>query len=148
MGELELLHINSSKKIDLGIKVNTSYTYKLKFKDTDVSNWEAYIGTTNSQTYCARDAMSNNLHASNMAKNLDTVPSTPTELIVNFTSAAGSNIWLGSVQNTGVPNAEYDFYYLQVYSGDELINNFVPVREVATNKIGLLDKVTNTFIEY
>lgn len=149
-GELELLHIGPDKTIDFGITVDLTNTYKLKFKDNTVNDWEAYIGVSvDKNTFLCRNGSSNGLMGNGMTKNLNTIPSTtPEEVIFNFSRAAGNTIWSGTTSGSGAVNADYDFYYLQVYSGDELINNFVPVREVATNKIGLLDKVTNTFIEY
>ena len=148
--ELELLHIGPDKTIDFGITVDLTNTYKLKFRDNTVDPYEAYIGVSvDKNTFLCRDGSSNGLVGNGMTKNLNTIPSTtPEEVIFNFSRAAGNTIWSGTTSGSSAINAEYDFYYLQVYSGDELINNFVPVREMTTNKTGLLDKVTNTFIEY
>ena len=149
-GELELLHIGPDKTIDFGITVDLTNTYKLKFRDNTVDPYEAYIGVSvDKNTFLCRNGSSNGLVGNGMTKNLNTIPSTtPEEVIFNFSRAAGNTIWSGTTSGSTAVNTDYDFYYLQVYSGDELINNFVPVREIATNKIGLLDKVTNTFIEY
>lgn len=149
--EVELLHINSSKTVNFGITAKQSNTYKLKFKDNTVNNWEAYIGISGvGNVFMARNDGRNNIKNNNIEGNLSTIPTTtPGEVSFTFASVAnGHSILSGTTQNSTAVNADYDFYYLQVYSGDELINNFVPVREIATNKIGLLDKVTNTFIEY
>lgn len=148
--EVELLHIGPDKTIDFGITVDLTNTYKLKFRDNTVDPYEAYIGVSvDKNTFLCRNGSSNGLVGNGMTKNLNTIPSTtPEEVIFNFSRAAGNTIWSGTTSGSSAINAEYDFYYLQVYSGDELINNFVPVREIATNKTGLLDKVTNTFIEY
>lgn len=149
--EVELLHINSSKTVNFGITAKYSNTYKLKFKDNTVNNWEAYIGISGvGNVFMARNDGNDDIKNSNIEGNLSTIPTTtPGEVSFTFTSVAnGHSILSGTTQNSTAVNADYDFYYLQVYSGDELINNFVPVREVTTNKIGLLDKVTNTFIEY
>lgn len=149
--EVELLHINSSKTVNFGITAKQSNTYKLKFKDNTVNNWEAYIGISGvDNVFMARNNGNNDIKNSNIEGNLSTIPTTtPGEVSFTFASVAnGHSILSGTTQNSTAVNADYDFYYLQVYSGDELINNFVPVREATTNKIGLLDKVTNTFIEY
>lgn len=149
--EVELLHINSSKTVNFGITAKQSNTYKLKFKDNTVNNWEAYIGISGvGNVFMARNDGNDDIKNSNIEGNLSTIPTTtPGEVSFTFASVAnGHSILSGTTQNSTAVNADYDFYYLQVYSGDELINNFVPVREIATNKTGLLDKVTNTFIEY
>ena len=146
---LELLHINSSKIINLGIKVNLSYTYKLKFKDTSISSYECYIGTAAINTYICRNGTTNNLGGSNTNNTIATVPTNPTEIIFKFLSAANNDIWLGSTGGSTVDNADYDFYYLKVYdSANNLINQFIPVTHINNNKIGIYDTISNKLIEY
>lgn len=145
----EVLHINSSKKIDLGIKVNLSYTYKLKFKDNSVSPYEAYIGTTASNTFLCRYNSSNNLNTSNMTSNIYRVPTNPTEATLKFRSSAGNNIWLGSTGQSTADNADYDIYYLEVYdSENNLVNNFIPVINTIDDSVGLVDTVNSRIIVY
>ena len=143
------LHLNSSKKMDLGIKVNLSYTYKLKFKDNSVGAYEAYIGTTASNTYFCRNNSTNNLSTSNMTSSINIVPTNPTEAILKFGSSAGNNIWLGSTGQSTAVNADYDIYYLEVYdSENNIINKFIPVMKIADNSLGLLDIINDVLIEY
>lgn len=145
---LDLLHLNSSKKLDLGIKVNPNNVYKLKFKDNSISSYEAYIGTSSIGTYICRNGASNNVSTSNITSNINNVPTIPTEVTLNFIAATNSNIWLGSTGGSDVANADYDFYYLEVYdNNNNLINKFVPA-ENSSNVEGLLDIVTNDFVEY
>lgn len=145
----ELLHINSSKIIDLGIKVNLNNTYKLKFKDTSISSYECYIGTAATNTYICRDGGSNKLGGLNTNNTIKTVPTNPTEITFKFLSAANKNIWLGSTGGSNADNADYDFYYLKVYdNANNLINQFIPVIHINNNKIGIYDTVNNKLIEY
>lgn len=149
--ELESLHVGSDKTIDFGITVDLTNTYKLKFKDNTVNPYEAYIGVSiDKNTFLCRNGSKEGLVGNGMTKNLDTIPSTtPEEVTFNFSRAAGNTIWSGTTSGSGGINAEYDFYYLQVYnSGNQLIHNFVPVKEVVTEKLGLWDKVEDVFIEY
>lgn len=149
--ELESLHVGPDKTIDFGITVDLTNTYKLKFKDDIVDPYEAYIGVSiDRNTFLCRNGSKESLVGNGMTKNLNTIPSTiPEEVTFNFSRAAGNTIWSGTTSGSGAINAEYDFYYLQVYdSGNQLIHNFVPVREVITKKLGLWDKVEDVFIEY
>ena len=149
--ELELLHIGPDKTVDFGITVGSTNTYKLKFKDNIVNPYEAYIGVSvDKNTFLCRNGSAEGLIGKGMTKNLNTIPSTtPEEVTFNFTRAFGNTIWSGTTSGSGAVNAEYDFYYLQVYNSEnQLIHNFVPVKEVITEKLGLWDKVEDVFIEY
>ena len=148
----DFLHVNSSKTIDFGIKVELNNIYKLKLKDTTINGFEAYIGTSvNINTYLCRDANKATFYnTNNISKNLNIIPTTtPEEVEFKFLNAAENNILSGTTAGSQVGNADYDFYYLKVYdSSNNLINNFIPARKISTDKIGLLDTITLKFIEY
>ena len=145
---LDLLHLNSSKIIDLGIEVNLNHYYKLKFKDTSINAYEAYVGTSVSgNIFLARNGSTGALSKSNISAPW-TVPLTPTELVLIFNKGTGENIWLGSTGGSSAGNADYDLYYFKDYNeNDELVHEFIPVQK-SNNTIGLLDTITNNFIEY
>lgn len=96
---LEKLHLDQSKYFDLGMKVNTQANYKLKFRDTTIGDFEAYIGNSGGYVFVARNGETQYILTSYMTCSLTNVPSEePTEAIVTFSEVAnGTNVWLGSV---------------------------------------------------
>ena len=106
------------------------------------------MGASNMNVFFCRNN-NNTLSAGQMTKTLDTVPTVPTEVTLTFLNAVNNNVVLGTCGGSTAPNADYDFYYLEAYNeNDVLINKFMPVISNTSGKSGLLDIITNNFIEY
>ena len=145
---LGFLHINSSKTIDLGIKISLTNKYILRFCDNTDNQYEAYVGASNMNVFFCRNN-NNTLSVGQMTKTLNNVPTVPTEVTLTFLNAVNNNVVLGTCGGSTAPNADYDFYYLEAYNENNvLINKFMPVISNTSGKSGLLDIITNNFIEY
>lgn len=146
---LDYLAITSSAILKLGMTIDTSYTYKLKLKDTNTTQWECYVGCDSAEVYFCRNNNNGYFNSKNITYDVTSIPSQPTEVSLNFTSGQGKNIVIGTTYNTTAKNATFDLYYLQIYnSTGELIHNLKPAQEKSTGNIGLLDEVTKNFIVY
>lgn len=72
-----------------------------------------------------------------------------THIISNQTKTLGGNLYLFALNNNGsiIEKSSFRLYYAKFYEGTELIRDLIPVKEVETNKIGLLDLVNMYFYE-
>lgn len=158
---IDFLSLDGTSSINLDIDVNTEYVCELAFKDDTVNRWECYLGTTDVSTtmYLARSDDRDNFERQGVtmvAPILSKIPTTEKGIAkIKFNSNKGK-YFLGSVGDSTVP-AVFDFYYLKIYNGDELIAHFIPAKKIIElpelpelyhEAYGVKDLITSNFIEY
>lgn len=163
--QLEYIESTGAQWIDTGYIPTENTSVDLKWLSTDISGMQAVIGCDWMGNAMLLNIQGNRwwLHGSGAAT---ITPSLSKPDIISYSAAAASFVVNGvscnnakdtlenaktSMKIFGVNRRDYNYnakgklYYLNIYEGDTLVREYIPVRRNTDNTVGLYDNITKSF---